>query len=835
MDMQGGDGSSTKNVSEGLSSVMSEPKFPKQGSISGLASQEHLPAPSLPPMSTTMMGISFAGNQTKSLPQSQNQALSKPLQSALPGLQASNIASALPGVKPVIHSGGLTTAGNLQQTSSQPLPGSLLLASHALPQSSIGTSLLQSQSGPLQTPLQPLSQVVRPSSCYVRMTNAPQVQTANSGMQQTALQSQGLSTLKPINTTQTNANALNLPMPQPSAQVSAVQASQNLDYGETDAVMLKNSTISMSAGPNFHVRVILHELHRLDVTACNRSAKLKETDALDYLNQVKKQFGDNPEIYNKFLDIMKDFKSHAIDTQRVIERVSKLFHGHQSLILGFNTFLPAGYKIEVRPAPAQQPPVVQPAKKLTAPTAAANKKSAPEFDHAYSYVSKIKARFANQPNVYQQFLQILQRYKDEGYAIAQVKEQVAELFAGHEDLLGEFGNFLPDPSANKPSGLSAAMPSKTVKKPKPSTTQPGQLSNTYSAQQSSTTAGQFTSGVPSSAVLSASSNNQSQGQNVKPSNKKPAEKKVEPTPENTKEAALLEKIKKKLSTQAPNCYTDFLKCLSLYVQDVLTANELITLLEDLMGGPGFRECFEELKHYLGIRDGPNNKYKTNVPISEIDFSNCASMGTSYKCLPADYPLPTCAGRTELCDEVINDEWVSVPSGSEDYSFTHYRKNQYEVRAGHAHRDECFCHQSDGASAGGRLVCFSRQPAMIRVDQECDKDRSRSAKINISSLKVLYPSDINHSAMLQAIHYKAIERVYGDHGQEITEHVKRAPRVALSVVLPRLKQKDEEWRKARRLFRVLAMEFLLNLAARDMNRIWREVYKDNYYKSLDHRR
>ena len=36
--------------------------------------------------------------------------------------------------------------------------------------------------------------------------------------------------------------------------------------------------------------------------------------------------------------------------------------------------------------------------------------------------------------------------------------------------------------------------------------------------------------------------------------------------------------------QAPNCYTDFLKCLSLYVQDVLTANELITLLEDLMGG-----------------------------------------------------------------------------------------------------------------------------------------------------------------------------------------------------------------------------------------------------------
>ena len=32
----------------------------------------------------------------------------------------------------------------------------------------------------------------------------------------------------------------------------------------------------------------------------------------------------------------------------MIERVSRLFAGHQRLILGFNTFLPAGYKIEIR-------------------------------------------------------------------------------------------------------------------------------------------------------------------------------------------------------------------------------------------------------------------------------------------------------------------------------------------------------------------------------------------------------------------------------------------------------------------------------------------------------
>ena len=69
-------------------------------------------------------------------------------------------------------------------------------------------------------------------------------------------------------------------------------------------------------------------------------------DALTYLDQVKVRFQDQPEVYNKFLDIMKDFKSQAIDTPGVIDRVSTLFHGHPQLIQGFNTFLPPGYKIE---------------------------------------------------------------------------------------------------------------------------------------------------------------------------------------------------------------------------------------------------------------------------------------------------------------------------------------------------------------------------------------------------------------------------------------------------------------------------------------------------------
>jgi paired amphipathic helix protein Sin3a len=36
-----------------------------------------------------------------------------------------------------------------------------------------------------------------------------------------------------------------------------------------------------------------------------------DQDALSYLDQVKVQFSDQPDVYNRFLDIMKDFKSQA--------------------------------------------------------------------------------------------------------------------------------------------------------------------------------------------------------------------------------------------------------------------------------------------------------------------------------------------------------------------------------------------------------------------------------------------------------------------------------------------------------------------------------------------
>lgn len=65
------------------------------------------------------------------------------------------------------------------------------------------------------------------------------------------------------------------------------------------------------------------------------------------------------------------------------------------------------------------------------------------------------------------------------------------------------------------------------------------------------------------------------------------------------------------------------------------------------------------------------------PISELDLSMCERCGPSYRLLPKNYPKVICSDRTPLCHDVLNDTWVNVTSGSEDYSFKQMRKNQYE--------------------------------------------------------------------------------------------------------------------------------------------------------------
>ena len=70
-------------------------------------------------------------------------------------------------------------------------------------------------------------------------------------------------------------------------------------------------------------------------------------DILRYIDEVKHKFRNRPQVYDKFMDIFKQFRYQSIDTDGVVAQVSQLFVGHPELIVGFNVFLPPGYKIDV--------------------------------------------------------------------------------------------------------------------------------------------------------------------------------------------------------------------------------------------------------------------------------------------------------------------------------------------------------------------------------------------------------------------------------------------------------------------------------------------------------
>jgi len=94
---------------------------------------------------------------------------------------------------------------------------------------------------------------------------------------------------------------------------------------------------------------IIPNMSAADSETEQQQPALRVQDALGYLDQVKSKFNDQPFVYNQFLDIMKEFKSQSLDTPGVIAKVSTLFRGHTDLIVGFNTFLPPGYRIEQMP------------------------------------------------------------------------------------------------------------------------------------------------------------------------------------------------------------------------------------------------------------------------------------------------------------------------------------------------------------------------------------------------------------------------------------------------------------------------------------------------------
>eukprot|EP00798_Chlamydomonas_sp_ICE-L_P000490 gene490-1896_t len=564
-----------------------------------------------------------------------------------------------------------------------------------------------------------------------------------------------------------------------------------------------------------------------------QSAQTKPTtnDALSYLKEVKSRFSANKDVYDNFLEIMKEFKAQRIDTTGVIQHVKQLFKGHRELVLGFNTFLPKPGKTPASlqqpsktPASLQQPcktpaSLQQPSKtpaSLQQPSKTPAslqqlgyeielarisddeeeevvEKQPVEFDQAINYVNTIKIRFSSDDRVYKAFLEILNMYRKGHKNIHNVYEEVAVLFASHQDLLDAFTYFLPDNSQPQPHSLS---------QPQPRLPRPGLGGNRASAARKAEEgfkAGYGTGSFDRDDVPAA-------------------------RPALAKELQFFDRIKQRLRNK--DAYTDVLKCLNLYSQEIVSRQELMYLVSDIIGKfPDLVNGFLEFVGKVEMMDSEllggaklNNqmvmqremirqkqllkdKFMTK-PLSEIVATEQERVTPSYVRIPAGFPKLSTSGRTELGHSILNDSFVNVITGSEDYSFKLMRKNQYEEALFRCEDDR---YEFD--------MCIETNHAALKLHGPIVE---LSAKMSPDE-RNYYQLEAGH-LLYGPVPAFAIERLYAESGAHVVELLRKYPAVVAPIVAARMEAKDAEWRKIRE----------------DMTKTWRKIYALNYHKSLDHR-
>ncbi|KAK8103778.1 uncharacterized protein PG998_010811 [Apiospora kogelbergensis] len=476
-------------------------------------------------------------------------------------------------------------------------------------------------------------------------------------------------------------------------------------------------------------------------------------------------------------------------------------------------------------------------------SASMEKRGPVEFNHAISYVNKIKNRFQDKPEIYKQFLEILQTYQREQKPIQDVYSQVTSLFNTAPDLLEDFKQFLPETAAsNKGQHIRSeemlAMTGLTQTTPQPSHTMRdgqkmppvGSFAPPASATKENKKRPRNEKPAPAAAAPSIVDSIPPVSQRSIPgittaSNKRaklshkpmPADApSIEPTltpvmPEplpptstgncSSDELAFFEKVKKFMNNRG--AMNEFLKLCNMYSQSLIDENDLVHKASNFIGGnPELMNWFRAFLNYEGSDEIIENRPKP--PTEKVSLSNCRASGPSYRLLPRREKLKPCSGRDEMCNIVLNDEWASHPTwASEDSGFVAHRKNAFEEGL---HRIEEERHDYD---------------YNIELNVKCIQLLEPIAQqmLNMSPHEretFVMPPGLGGPST--SIYKRVLKKIYGvDKGAEVVNDMFLDPFSVVPVVLARLKQKDEEWR----------------FTQREWEKVWQAQTEIMHLKSLDH--
>ncbi|BGP23232.1 paired amphipathic helix protein Sin3a [Rhodotorula toruloides] len=500
-----------------------------------------------------------------------------------------------------------------------------------------------------------------------------------------------------------------------------------------------------------------------------------------------------------------------------------------------------------------------------------------EFNHAINYVNKIKNRFAKEPETYKTFLEILQTYQKDQRPIQEVYAQVTILFHKAPDLLEEFKAFLPDTSAPENAagaspagpagtkkdvgakagatmggkGVAAPVPGEKKKRAAPGTSEKAKAKRAKMAhlqQQQQQQAASIESPLlgHGSSVQVAKAQQQhhadfaAQHSPVSPHGPPPPAAQPHAHPYGApppgfpgaprmqsaydaylaqhqnpplvqpEEFTFFERVKKHIDDR--EAYTEFLKLLNLYTQEIIDLRTLLAKCLLFIGNDDTLVAqFKDLVGWDPVKDGRvdgEDWIIDNEPVLErprVELHLLKSFGPSYRKLPDSEIDLACSGRGPLEWSVLNDEWVAFATWASEGSGAH-RKNPYEEALYNSEQERHWYsfHLESMARTVSHFETIAARLALMSSDERANFK--------------LGGEEGGLGGTAPSVYERIVRKIYGkDHGWEILQALEDNPAVAVPIVLARLKQKDEEWKRAER----------------EWNKVWREVDAKNFYRALDH--
>jgi len=167
---------------------------------------------------------------------------------------------------------------------------------------------------------------------------------------------------------------------------------------------------------------------------------------------------------------------------------------------------------------------------------------------------------------------------------------------------------------------------------------------------------------------------------------------------------------------------------------------------------------------------------------------------SYLKLPLDYPLTISTGGDERTIKELNNQWIAVVTGSEDFSFKAMRRNKYE--------EDLFDCEDERFEEDMLINTYEGCIELLEQIQEQAKSKTFTLQ----------------KSVLRTIRLKAIRDLYGDLFNNIIEALHSKPLEVIPNILTRLKYYKNSCLKHKER----------------QNEIWKTCCEQNFYKSLDHR-